>query len=117
MNFGQTRKQTTMITSYFKAKNSKTKARRASENDEQESSSKRTKVNEQKALSSSSSNVAVQELLSHLTEDSWREALETHLSSPGFASLAEFVASERKRYLLKIKLTRIHLLKKTASKH
>jgi len=83
-----------MITSFFKAKNPKPKARRA-ENDEQESSSKRTKVGEV-ITPSSSSNVAVQELLSHLTEDSWREALKTHLSSPGFASLAKFVASERK---------------------
>eukprot|EP00978_Attheya_sp_CCMP212_P044386 scaffold308552_cov54-Attheya_sp.AAC.1 len=36
-------------------------------------------------------------MLKHLTEPSWRVALERHVSSPGFARLAQFAAKERTR--------------------
>lgn len=39
----------------------------------------------------------VQDLVSHLTEDSWKDALNSHISKPSFSSLATFVAEERAR--------------------
>lgn len=37
----------------------------------------------------------VKELFSHLKEESWKEALNSHVMSPGFSRLAQYVASQR----------------------
>jgi len=37
----------------------------------------------------------VDQLLSHLTEESWTEALKSHVVSPSFARLSQFVSSQR----------------------
>ena len=39
----------------------------------------------------------VQELLSDLTDDEWKVGLAAHVAKPSFASLALFVANERKK--------------------
>jgi len=77
-----------MITSFFEPK------RKTNENSgEVPGHAKRLKINKPVT---NKVDEHVEDLMSSLTEDSWKDALATHVSKSSFSSLAAFVAKERK---------------------
>jgi len=77
-----------MITSFFEPK------RKTNENSgEVPDHAKRLKINKPVT---NKVDEHVEDLMSSLTEDSWKDALATHVSKSSFSSLAAFVAKERK---------------------
>lgn len=92
-----------MITSFFATKSKRTAEDKAASTESDQQEEKRQKLSSPSAVIAAKIDSEVEELLSHLHDapnstKTWRQALIRHTSGKPFASLAKFIAADRKSH-------------------